>query len=360
MVTSSLKQLFEKEGMGLIPLEQGARLVLEEIEAPAQRPVELVVSARSHATPTVREPLADSRSNPTQTNGKLEPVFQRSIDLDSLPVLRSHVIDGHAVLPMALILEWLAEGALHRHPGFAIQGMYNLRLLKGVVLRDHKPATVSIRVGKVEHHGAEQRVHVEMVGVQAGGRELAHARGEVVISAHHSPGQRLLPQTNMLPLKADREEIYRRLLFHGPAMQAIHWVEGCTDRAISAFVSTSPPPSTWIEKPLRQFWLTDPLAIDGAFQLLVLWSQERFGASSLPTAVGGYRQYRRSFPSEGVRVLVAVRQCSKHRAVADIEFVDSEGSPVARIESYECVIDSSLNQAFRRNRLPHCEVTRVD
>jgi len=30
---------------------------------------------------------------------------------------------------------------------------------------------------------------------------------------------------------------------------------------------------------------------------------------------------------------------------------------VARIESYECVIDASLNQAFRRNRLAHLETT---
>ena len=123
-----------------------------------------------------------------------------------------------------------------------------------------------------------------------------------------------------------------------------------------AWVSTSPPPSTWIEQPLRQNWLTDPLAIDAAFQLLVLWTRERFGASSLPTAVGSYRQYRRTFPAEGVRVLAVVRRVSDHRAVADIEFLDAQGDPVARIESYECVIDPSLNQAFRRNRLTHREV----
>jgi len=29
---------------------------------------------------------------------------------------------------------------------------------------------------------------------------------------------------------------------------------------------------------------------------------------------------------------------------------------VARIESYECVIDASLNQAFRRNRLSQLEI----
>ena len=88
----------------------------------------------------------------------------------------------------------------------------------------------------------------------------------------------------------------------------------------------------------------------------MLWTQERLGASSLPTAVGAYRQFRRTFPAEGVRVLAAVRHFNDHRAVADIEFLDAEGNAVARIESYECVIDSSLNQAFRRNRLSQLEV----
>ena len=110
-------------------------------------------------------------------------------------------------------------------------------------------------------------------------------------------------------------------------MQAIQQVEGCDDRTIAAWVSTSPPPASWMERPLRQTWLTDPLAIDAAFQLVVLWTRERLGASSLPTAVGSYRQFRRAFPAEGVRVLAAVRQFSDHRAVADIEFLDSQGQP---------------------------------
>jgi hypothetical protein len=188
------------------------------------------------------------------------------------------------------------------------------------------------------------------------GREIAHARGEAVLGHRYSPGERSLVEAELFPMAADPEEIYHEILFHGPAMQAIRRVEGCDDQAIGAWVATSPPPSSWIEKPLRQQWLTDPLAIDAAFQLLVLWTRDRFGSSSLPTAVGSYRQYRRAFPAEGVRVLAVVQRFSDHRAVADIEFHDEQGEPVARIESYECVIDPSLNQAFRRNRLIHREV----
>ena len=173
----------------------------------------------------------------------MEPVFERKVDLRSLPVIRSHVIDGHAVLPMALILEWLAEGALHRHPGMVVRGVENLRLFKGVVLRDHKPATVSIRAGKRERRGDTSYVPVELSGLLDSGREVTHARGEVIVADHHaSRGTSACRDRSLPDGRRIREEIYRRVLFHGPAMQAIQQVEGCDDRAIAAWVSTSPPP----------------------------------------------------------------------------------------------------------------------
>ena len=241
-------------------------------------------------------------------------------------------------------------------PGWWLQAVENLRLFKGVVLRDHRASAVSIRVGKAQRRGSSMLVPVEMRGSLDNGREITHARGEVIVADGHSPGERLIPEAKLLPLATETEEIYRRVLFHGPAMQAIKEVEGWSDQTIAARVATSPPPASWMERPFRQAWLTDPLAIDAAFQLLVLWTRKRLDASSLPTAVGAYRQFRRAFPAEGVRVLATVREHVGHRAVADIEFFDEHGELVARIESYECVIDASLNQAFRRNRLSQHEL----
>ena len=160
-----------------------------------------------------------------------------------------------------------------------------------------------------------------------------------------------MTEGELLAYPLAREEIYQTILFHGPAMQGIERVEGLGERAIAGWVATSPAPSEWVEQPLRNAWLTDPLAIDSAFQLVVLWCRERLGANSLPTAIGGYRQFRRAFPAEGVRVVAEIRQASDTRAVADIEFLDAQGELVARLDAYECVVDSSLNQAFRRNQL---------
>jgi hypothetical protein len=330
--------------------------LIDEIRQAGPRPAEIVVLADPPAIRSAQGAEDSPNHDGNSVNGKMEHVLERTIDLGSLPVIRSHVIDGHAVLPMALILEWLAESALHRHPGMCLEGIDQLRLFKGVVLRGQGSALVSFRVGRLGRKGNSQAVPVEMHGVLEGGREVTHARCDVLLGDSHAAGERTLRESKLLPLAVDRDDIYRQILFHGQAMQAIQHVEGVDDQTIAARVSTSPPPASWMDRPLRQNWLTDPLAIDAAFQLLVLWTRERVGAASLPTALGSYRQFCRAFPTDGVRVVAVIRQFSDHRAVADIEFLDSRGKAVARIESYECVIDSSLNQAFRRNRLSELQV----
>ena len=101
------------------------------------------------------------------------------------------------------------------------------------------------------------------------------------------------------------------MLFHGPDLRGIERVEGCDERGIAVLCRTSPPPAAWIERPLRQAWLTDPLALDYTFQAMILWSFERSGICSLPTSVGRYRQFRRAFPPARVRVVAQVTQATE-------------------------------------------------
>src|SRR5262249_33758629 len=110
MVTPALKPLFASEGIPLIPLRAGARHVVTEIEAARGAPVEVVILGGPR-------PVEPAAAPPEPIPSSLSPVFERQIDVATLPVLRSHVIDGRPVVPMALILEWLAQGALQRNPG---------------------------------------------------------------------------------------------------------------------------------------------------------------------------------------------------------------------------------------------------
>jgi hypothetical protein len=370
MVTPSLKPLFASEGIGLIPLAVGARYLLDEIQSNDAEAVEVVVlgpgsvaaltlpsavsSVPSDPLPAVpSEPSPDSTGPASATPaGGLSVVFERPFDLDEMPVLRSHVIDGRAVLPMALTLEFLAQGALQRHPGLTFRGVDDLRLLKGAVLHDGRPETLAVLVGKATRDGEGYRVPVELRGTLDGGKVVSHARGSVVLADGPSqPGPRRAEPAGLAADLRTPRVLYHDLLFHGPDFQAIERIEASGEAGITATVRTAPSPSGWLDRPLRQSWLSDPLAIDAAFQLLTVWSIDRSGSPALPTVVGSYRQFVRSFPAEGVRIVASARRPSPLHVVSDVEWLGADGSVVARLEGYECVANPSLVQAFRRNRL---------
>jgi hypothetical protein len=276
-------------------------------------------------------------------------VFDQPVDVASIPVLRSHVIDGRPVVPFALILEWLAQGALQRNPGLTFCGIDDLRLLKGIIVRDDRPETIQVLAGKATRAEGRYRVPVELRGTLDDGREFTHARGAVVLGDRPPQAEGAFHVPALAPYALDPGAFYRDVLFHGSDLWGIERVEGCDDRGIVAVCRTSPTTTAWLDRPLRRAWLTDPLALDCAFQAMILWSVERSGAGSLPTSVGRYRQFRRAFPPDRVRLVARITRAGDLSARADIALLDGDGATVARLDDFECVIDASLNQAFRRN-----------
>jgi hypothetical protein len=273
------------------------------------------------------------------------------VDLRRFPVLTSHVIDGRAVVPMALQIEWLAHGALHGHPGLLFHGFNELRILQGVVLEHGQPRTVRVLAGKAMKQERFQVVPVELRGRRADGGEVVHTRAEIVLATEFPAAPPASGAVATQPAPWSLEEIYRELLFHGPDLQGIEHVEGCSPEGVAGTVRSAPAPSTWIGQPLRGAWLADPLVLDSSFQLMVLWSFARHEAVSLPCFAGRYRQFRRSFPPGGIRVICRVTKESGRTARAVIDYLDRAGGLIAHLEDYECVIDAPLNEAFRRNQL---------
>jgi hypothetical protein len=207
--------------------------------------------------------------------------------------------------------------------------------------------------GRVEKRDSLYFVPVELTGASDDGRSLLHARAEIVLATRLPESIRSIVDLPTTPYAQNSDAIYdRERLFHGPDLQGIEQVTGCSAKGITALVKAATQPSRWIRQPLRNIWLTDPLVMDGAFQLMILWSFERFGFGSLPSFAGRYRQFQDTFPGEGTQIVIRVTAEREHGASADMEFLDrNTGKLIARLEDYECVIDPSLQRAFRRNQL---------
>jgi NAD(P)-dependent dehydrogenase (short-subunit alcohol dehydrogenase family) len=344
MVTAALKKVFASEGVGLIGLEAGGEFLIREISADGG-PVEIIAVAGSSDQQKVS--LQPAKSVP------MEEAVALNLTIDGYPFLRSHVLDGKAVLPMAVIVEWLAHGALHGNPGFRFHGFNDLRICKGVVFDEDTSCSLRVMAGKAVKRDKFHLIPVELTSIGKDNRAIIHARAEIVLSGKLPEGIRSITEIPSTPYHPRNGELYdRERLFHGPELHGIEQVTGCSEAGIAAMVRVAPPPSTWIRKPFRSGWITDPLVIDSAFQMMILWSFERFGAGSLPCFAGRYRQFAETFPRDGVQVIVRITAERENSAHADMEFLEvGSGKLVARLEDYECVIDPSLKQAFRRNKL---------
>ena len=277
--------------------------------------------------------------------------FERTVDTASHPVLTSHVLDGRPVVPVVLMMQWLAHGALHVNPGLRYHGLHGFRMLHGIPLTDDG-ATVRVHAGAVERRDGAFVVATELRGADGKGRERLLARADVVLAdrlPEADGGVAFAPAD--APCADDRRTIYQEQLFHGPGLQGLREVPHLSPEGVVVTSDTAPAPAVWVRDPLRGQWLGDPLAIDVAFQAMVVWSRAHRGAPSLPTGFADYRQYVAAFPKDGVRIAARVTGASEHAAHADIDFTDAAGNLVARMTGYECVVDASLEAAYRKRTL---------
>jgi len=342
MATPGVRKLFEQEGIGLIEPAAGADFLLRELCSASSNAVEVLALASPVGIKVepVKE-LALAREDSV--------AFVREVSVAALPFLESHVFNGRAVLPAALMVEWLAQAALHGNPGMAFHGLDNFKVLKGIVLEAQQTVMASLRTGVAAPRDKLHVVPVRMTS-ETNGREMLHAQADVLLTTDNLPAA---PEPVMVDIPgggfADAYSI--GVLFHGAALHGIERVEGLAERGIAAILKAASAPIKWMTHPLRGTWIADPLALDSAFQMMILWSAAQRGAPSLPSAFARYRQFVSVFPKGGCRAVIAVALGISTIAVATIQFFDRQGNLLASAEGCEFVMDAALREAFRLNRL---------
>ena len=142
-------------------------------------------------------------------------------------------------------------------------------------------------------------------------------------------------------------------------MRGLVDVESCGDAGLVARCRVAPPPKDWMQEPVRNRWIADPLVLDSGLQAMIVWTSDRVGEASLPSRLTRYRQFVPSFPKDGARIVINVRDLTDARVVSDIDWVGDDGRLLARLEGYESVVDSSLSKAFRQNRLEKSASTKA-
>ena len=357
MVTPALARLFTERGVDLISLVGGAAALVDELSR-NDVAVEIVIGsafesteengARTAATESSAESVTITTAAKSTTSGAFSVAMSRVLDDSRHAFMRSHVIGGRPVLPMAMMVEWFAHAALHGNPGLHLGGLDEVRVLKGLSLENgHRP--IKLMAARARREGDGYTVDCELRSQASPTQEITHARAAVRLIERINADSQTMPSANgnSSGQTISSDSLYRDVLFHGPMLRAIDRIDRLGDDGLRARVRCSPRPTEWMIDPPRSGWLTDPLAIDAVMQLAIVWSENRIGAPCLPNFIERYRQFG-AFPAGHATVSLVVRSHGPRRLAFDAWIGHEDGRACAILEGCECTVDASLRGAFRR------------
>jgi acyl carrier protein len=309
MVSPQLKAHFESLGVTLIPLKEGADMLVDELRADADR-VELVLGGAPRAEALLSE------------GGAVEQRMELRIDRGSHPYLTAHTIDGTPVVPVVLVVEWFARAAASFKPGLRLSALSEVKVLSGIRLTGFDAGGDRFQLScRQVSNGDGATVALELRGID--GRLHYTATARLVVDRAEP-----VHTTPVLSLEDwGGQPIYDNdVLFHGPAFQVIREVEGLSDDGISAALDGVEQVG-WSGRN----WRTDPAAFDGGLQLALLWSQRVLGGASLPTGIDEVRTWTDAPHSGSLRCVLKGRTVSRGKAVSDLAFLDSDGQLIAEL-----------------------------
>jgi hypothetical protein len=310
--------------------------------------VEVVIGAAGENVLKQRKRPELVKPTPAVKKQRLSLSFEREIGVSDYPILKSHVIDGKPVVPMALMTEWFAHGALHENPGLVLHGLDDIRVLKGIRL-DSKKKQIRLLAGKLKRNGEFYEVPVELRDGQKDGREIIHSSARAILSDQlpSAPSYQFSKAMVAKAYSKKTEDVYDKILFHGRQLHGIRKIVSCSARGMVAHLAPAPAPDEWISAPLRNQWIGDPLVLDSAFQMATVWCFEEKGILSLPSYAASYRQYCPRFPSGGVTAVLEIKEATSRKMRGDFLFIGTNDEIVASLSGFEAIMDPSLFKAFK-------------
>jgi hypothetical protein len=139
-------------------------------------------------------------------------------------------------------------------------------------------------------------------------------------------------------------EAYRDLLFHGPLFQRIVSIDGMDERGASSVVLPSSPSSC--VRGAEGDWLLDPVLVDCALQLQVIWARVHWDVTLLPGAIGSFvRVANDAGAGDGIRHELRIRpESSPPLCHCDHYFYAQDGRLLAAMTDVQGVGSKALNR----------------
>ena len=307
MVTPALKARFAELGVPMIPLAVGARMFVDEMTDGQPNSVDLVFGG----SPTAEALLVEGAD-------QREERMAVHVDRGSHPYLSDHAIAGVPVVPVVTVADWFVRAARLARPGFHLQSLDRMRVLKGIRLEGFDTVGDEFEILCTDVAGTRMQIGLELRSSSG----TLHYRATATMAESVAKNDAPMPQ--IAGLKWGDKPIYGDVLFHGTAFQVIESLDGVSEEGLSGRLK-GVRKAEWPIEP----WALDVAALDGGLQMALLVTERALGGPSLPTSIESLRTYRSAPNGSEIRCTAVSRSVSSAGATTDVFFMDEDGQCLA-------------------------------
>jgi acyl transferase domain-containing protein/NAD(P)H-dependent flavin oxidoreductase YrpB (nitropropane dioxygenase family)/NAD(P)-dependent dehydrogenase (short-subunit alcohol dehydrogenase family) len=348
MVSLAIARSFQSRGVELVPARAGRIAFDAELLYGTKGQSEVILGggpwerARTAGTAEKRQVAMIKMLRPGSVGGALE--FTHDLTVGDHFYLDDHRLDGIPVLPATIAVELVAEIAAMGWPNWEIAGVRSLQVLKGIVFLNDEARirTVATPAPGIDMSSDAAEIHVEIFSGKA-----AHASYKGVALL-----RKALPDAPKFVHGAESAssidigagEAYRSLLFHGPRFHCLRDTLKVEAAGCVAAVQLSRP-SDCLARPLAHSWILDPIVLDAAPQLAIVWARTNRGVTALPSEVDSVLRFRQTHTPTELRCHLRVRETfSDHLMSADADFTDHNDRVFLSVRGLHATCSDQLNR----------------
>ncbi|MEZ8064260.1 MULTISPECIES: type I polyketide synthase [Vibrio] len=346
MVNAALKRMFTERGVYVIPLQAGAELFSSQLlnETGIQLLVGTSMQGTDNKEAAVKKLNAESvhlAKSPLNTS----ITVTRHLDPKALPFIQDHCIAGNPVLPTVCAIQWMREVA-EQLLGVNVS-VHNYKLLKGVIFDTDEVQELTLVLSSDAKSKDQLKAVISCQGRPQYQAQLQVASVQVSEYVQQASTKRFEANTSA-PVTTAQALYSDGTLFHGPRLQGITSVERFDGLGLLAQCQLPQIENSDCGSfiPKQGFGASQPFAEDYLLQAMLVWARLKYGAASLPSAIGEFICYAPMHNGDQGWLELNVIKSTARSLQADISLYHQDGRLSAVMKGAKVTISKSLNDAF--------------
>ncbi|MEZ8649993.1 phosphopantetheine-binding protein [Vibrio splendidus] len=346
MVNAALKRMFTERGVYVIPLQAGAELFSSQLlnETGIQLLVGTSMQGSDNKEAAVKKLNAESvhlAKSPLNTS----ITVTRHLDPKALSFIQDHCIAGNPVLPTVCAIQWMREVA-EQLLGVNVS-VHNYKLLKGVIFDTDEVQELKLVLSSDAKSKEQLKAVISCQGRPQYQAQLQVASVQVSEDVQQASVKRFEANTSA-PVTTAQALYSDGTLFHGPRLQGITSVERFDDLGLLAQCQLPQIENSDCGAfiPKQGFGDSQPFAEDYLLQAMLVWARLKYGAASLPSAIGEFICYAPMHDGDQGWLELSVIKSTARSLQADISLYHQDGRLSAVMKGAKVTISKSLNDAF--------------